>query len=116
MATSILTSSPKDAAAERAADEGLMEVLLGRVHARLIGGDPEGLLRLLRRMPNIDPIGRHQGGAVQRLHRRLVGERRDIDSLDDLVLTVDQLGVAGLLLALLRRPPPGGAEGSDHAT
>jgi len=65
-------------------------------------------------MPNIDPIGRHQGGAVQRLHRRLVGERRDIDSLDDLVLTVDQLGVAGLLLDLVSRPLQGGDEGSDH--
>src|SRR5258708_17816207 len=97
----------EDAAAERATDEGLVKVHLGRIHAGLVGGNPEGLLRLLRRMPDLDPIGRHQGGAVQRLHRRLVGEWRDLDSLDDLVLTVDPLGVAGLLLDLVTRPLQG---------
>src|SRR3984893_1473854 len=76
----------EDAAAERAADEGLVEEHLGRVHSGLVSGDPEGLLRMLRWMPDIDPVGRHQGGAVERLHRRLVGERGDRGGAEDLVV------------------------------
>src|SRR6266478_1971891 len=44
----------EDPPSEGATNEGLMEENLGRVHSGLVSGDPEGLLRLLRRMPDLD--------------------------------------------------------------